>query len=94
MSQDPHLRGPLALAFGPNADLLAANGDAVNADPTQPSEIVELTETGSFVTQFNVDAGQGGAFGLAFGPTPAGFFSLVTVDDVASTIQVSPLLAP
>jgi len=94
VSQDPHLRGPLALGFGPNGHLLAANGDAVNADPTQPSEIVEFTETGSFVTQFNVDAGQGGAFGLAFGSTPAGFFSLVTVDDVASTIQVYPLLAP
>ena len=85
---------PLALAFGPNGDLLAANGDAVNGDPTQPSEIVEFTEAGDFVTQFNVDAAQGGAFGLAVGQTPAGFFSLVTVDDVANTIQVYPLLVP
>jgi DNA-binding beta-propeller fold protein YncE len=55
---DPHLRGPLALVFAPNGDLLTANGDAVNADPTHPSEIVEFTKDGEFVTEFNVDAVQ------------------------------------
>jgi hypothetical protein len=40
--QDQHLRGPLALVFAPNGDLLTSNGDAVNGDPTQPSEIVEF----------------------------------------------------
>jgi hypothetical protein len=63
--QDDHLRGPLALAFAPNGDLITANGDAVNDDPTQPSEIVEFTRKGRFVRQFNVDAAQGGAFGIA-----------------------------
>ena len=63
--QDDHLRGPLALAFAPNGDLIAANGDAVNDDPTQPSEIVEFTRKGRFVRQFNIDAAQGGAFGIA-----------------------------
>jgi hypothetical protein len=38
------LRGPLALALAPNGDLITANGDAVNGDPTQPSEIVEFTK--------------------------------------------------
>jgi hypothetical protein len=57
--KDDHLRGPLALVFTPNGDLLTANGDAVNDDPTQPSEIVEFTRTGRFVRQFNVDAAQG-----------------------------------
>jgi hypothetical protein len=66
--QDPHLRGPLALGFAPNGHLLTSNGDAVNPDPTQPSEIVEFTTTGTFVKQFNVDAGQGGAFGFAVAP--------------------------
>src|SRR6516225_522040 len=42
-----------------------SNGDAVNDDPTQPSEIVEFTRKGRFVRQFNVDAAQGGAFGIA-----------------------------
>src|SRR6516162_7655314 len=63
--QDDHLRGPLGLAFAPNGDLIAANGDAVNDDPTQPSEIVEFTRKGRFVRQFNIDAAQGGAFGIA-----------------------------
>ena len=65
--QDQHLRGPLALAFAPNGHLLTANGDALlaSADPTQPSEIVEFTTSGKFVGQFNVDAAEGGAFGMA-----------------------------
>jgi len=48
----------------PNGNLLTANGDAVNDVPTQPSEIVEFTTTGRFVRQFNVDAAEGGAFGI------------------------------
>ena len=91
VTQDPHLRGPLALARAPNGDLLAANGDAVNADPTHPSEIVEFTPSGQFVTEFNVDAAQGGAFGIAVGRTPAGAASLIAVDDVTNTVQVYPL---
>ncbi len=61
---DQHLRGPLALRFAPNGDLLAANGDAVNADPLHPSEIVEFTRSGQFVSESDVDSSQGGAFGL------------------------------
>ena len=41
--QDDHLRGPLALVFAPDGNLITSNGDAVNPDPTQPSEIVEFT---------------------------------------------------
>lgn len=91
VSTDPHLRGPLALGFAPNGDLLAANGDAVNADPAHPSEIVELTQYGWFVSEFNVDSSQGGAFGLAVGATPAGPFSLAVVDDVTNSVVVYPL---
>jgi len=61
---DQHLRGPLALRFAPNGDLLAANGDAVNADPLHPSEIVEFTKSGRFVREYDVDSSQGGAFGI------------------------------
>src|SRR5215472_16640594 len=85
----PHLRGPLALVFAPNGDLLTANGDAVNGDPTHPSEIVEFTKSGEFVREFNVDAGQGGAFGIAtvlFGYPP---FNFAFVDDVPNTISVT-----
>ena len=60
-----HLHGPLALALDPNGDLITANGDAINPDPTQPSELVEFTVTGQFVGQFSVDPSSGAAFGLA-----------------------------
>jgi DNA-binding beta-propeller fold protein YncE len=65
--QDPqHLHGPLGLTLAPNGDLIAANGDAVNADPNHLNELVEYTESGKFVGQFQVDGGApGAAFGLA-----------------------------
>jgi hypothetical protein len=63
---DPvHLHGPLGLARAKNGDLISAQGDAVNPDPNQPSEIVEFTAAGCFVTQFSVDPSSGAAFGLA-----------------------------
>lgn len=87
---DVHLRGPLALTFAPNGDLLAANGDAVNADPLHPSEIVEFTRTGIFVTESNVDASQGGAFGLATVLSDsATSFNYAAIDDVANDLVVT-----
>ena len=88
---DSHLRGPLALVFAPNGDLLTANGDAVNADPTHPSEIIEFTKTGTFVREFNVDAGQGGAFGMATVLGVARGFNFAFVDDVPNDISVISL---
>jgi DNA-binding beta-propeller fold protein YncE len=83
----PQLRGPLALRFAPNGHLLAANGDAVNADVLHPSEIVEFTTDGQFVREYNVDASQGGAFGLdtaVHGP-----FNYAVIDDVTNGLTVS-----
>jgi len=88
---DSHLRGPLALVFAPNGHLLTANGDAVNADPTHPSEIIEFTKTGTFVREFNVDAGQGGAFGMATVLGVARGFNFAFVDDVPNDISVISL---
>jgi hypothetical protein len=85
---NPHLRGPLALVFAPNGDLLTANGDAVNGDPTHPSEIIEFTKSGEFVTEFNVDAGQGGAFGIAAVLSGYPRFNFAAVDDVPNVISV------
>jgi len=84
----PHLRGPLALVFAPNGDLLTANGDAVNSDPTHPSEIVEFTKSGEFVREFNVDASQGGAFGIATVLSGYPPFNFAAVDDVPNIISV------
>jgi hypothetical protein len=87
----PHLRGPLALVFAPNGTLLTANGDAVNGDPTHPSEIVEFTKSGEFVREFNVDASQGGAFGIATVLSGYPRFNFAAVDDVPNTISVYSL---
>lgn len=82
------LRGPLGLRFAPNGDLLAANGDAVNSDPLHPSEIVEFTPSGHFVRQYNVDAGQGGAFGLDALIDSDGRLNYAAVDDVTNSLSV------
>ena len=93
---DPHLRGPLGLVLSPIGTLLTANGDAVNADPTHPSEIVEFTTTGLFIREFNFEATQGGAFGIATATT-VGFpvvFSFAAVDDISNSVLVRSLPAP
>jgi hypothetical protein len=60
-----HLHGALGMAMAPNGHFLVTNNDAINSDPNQPSEIVEFTVAGQFVTQLSVDPNQGGSFGLA-----------------------------
>jgi hypothetical protein len=60
-----HLHGPLGMVMAPNRHFLVANNDAINSDPNQPSEIVEFTVAGQFITQLSVDPSQGGSFGLA-----------------------------
>jgi hypothetical protein len=90
------LRGPLALVFSPTGTLLTANGDAVNGDPTRPSEIVEFTTTGMFIREFNIEATQGGAFGLATATT-LGFpvvFSFAAVDDISNSVLVRTVPVP
>jgi hypothetical protein len=82
------LRGPLALRWAPNGDLLAANGDAVNADPLHPSEIVEFTIWGQFVREYDVDSSQGGAFGI---DTVLGWdarYNYAVIDDVTNNLLV------
>jgi DNA-binding beta-propeller fold protein YncE len=86
-----HLRGPLALRFAPNGHLLTANGDAINADPLHPSEIVEFTTGGDFVREYNVDASQGGAFGIdtrARVQSDDGGYDFAVVDDITNNLLV------
>jgi hypothetical protein len=86
---DSHLIGPLALRFAPNGHLLTANGDATdNMDPLHPSEIVEFTRWGEFVREYNVDAGQGGAFGLDTVEDADGGFNFAFIDDVTSNLTI------
>lgn len=82
------LRGPLALVFAPNGDLVTSNGDAVNSDVNHPSEIVELTKGGKFVGQFNVDPAPGGAFGIGISMVGGDTARLAVVDDNTSNLIV------
>jgi len=66
---DTHLHGPLGLVRTSRGDLIAAQGDAVNPDPAQPSEIVEFSPAGAFVAEFSIDTAPGSAFGLALART-------------------------
>jgi hypothetical protein len=84
-----HLRGPLALGIAANGDLIAANGDAVNADPTEPSELVEFTTKGQFVAQIPVDStGEGGAFGLAISAPSGNTIQFAAVDDLTNSLDI------
>jgi len=84
-----HLRGPLGLVLAPNGDLIASNGDAVNADATQPSELVEFSPaTGQFVAQRSVDStGEGGAFGIAI-QSSDDVAQFAAVDDITNALDV------
>jgi hypothetical protein len=58
----------------------------VNADLNQPSELVEFTKTGQFVTELSVDPTNGGAFGLAIG-LRNGVTTLAAVDDNTAQLK-------
>ncbi|HEV3215888.1 MAG TPA: hypothetical protein VGZ27_09210 [Vicinamibacterales bacterium] len=88
VTSDPvHMHGPLGLARARNGDLITSQGDAVNPDPAQPSEIVEYTSTGRFVAQFPIDPSSGSAFGLALTPFEDGF-RFAAVDDALNVLDV------
>jgi DNA-binding beta-propeller fold protein YncE len=83
-----HLHGPLALARAPNGHFLTAQGDAVNPDPAQPSEIVEYDAHGRFLDEFSIDAAPGSAFGLAIRPRSGAGFVFAAVDDAQNVLDV------
>jgi hypothetical protein len=82
-----HLHGPLGLLLAPNGDLITANGDAINGDPSQPSELVEFTPAGQFIGQFSVDPSQGAAFGLAV-KTSGDRVTFAAVDDATNILDI------
>lgn len=82
-----HLHGPIGLVMAPNGNLVAANSDAVNSDPNQPSELVEFTPSGRFVGQVSVDPSTGAAFGLTIGAVN-GQPVLATLNDNQSMLAV------
>jgi hypothetical protein len=91
---EKHLHGPLGMAMAPNGHLVVANSDVINADPNQPSELVEFTIGGRFVAQFSVDAAVGGSFGLAFSKAHDDQVRFAAVDDNVPNITIWNLRLP
>jgi len=83
-----HLHGPLGLAILPNGYLVVADSDGSNVDPNQPSELVEYSSTGQFVSQMSIDPNNGGAFGLATYNLGWGTFRFAAVDDNANVLKI------
>jgi DNA-binding beta-propeller fold protein YncE len=83
-----NLHGPLGLVVAPiNGNLITANGDAVNAGGMQ-NELLEFTEQGFLVAQYQLDAGApGGAFGVAYSGA-LGILRFAAVDDDLNTVTV------
>jgi hypothetical protein len=82
-----HLHGPLGLVLVPNGDLITSNGDAVNPDPKQNSELVEFTPGGHFVGEFQVDPAVGSAFGIVVS-TLGRELRFAAVDDNTNSLDV------
>jgi hypothetical protein len=81
-----HLRGPIGLALAPNGDLLTTNDDAVNGDPSQPSELIEFTPNGQFVGELSLDPAQGAAFQLVVQSTRH-TVTIATLNDDLDTVD-------
>jgi hypothetical protein len=83
-----HLHGPLDLTLTPNGHLLVANSDGRNADPNQPSELTEFTANGEFVTEYSLDANNGGAFGVATEALDTHTIRVAAVDDNQNVLNM------
>jgi hypothetical protein len=81
-----HLHGPLGLALAADGNFIASQGDAINSDPNQASELVEFTGKGKFVGQFSLNSAQGGAFGVA--SSAASQHEFVAANDITNTVQI------
>ena len=83
------LHGPLGLIFAPNGDLITANADPTRFPPsaTDPSEIIEITRSGSLVREFSIEPNPGSAFAVDFNRSgPSGQFAYV--DDFVSNCTI------
>jgi hypothetical protein len=83
-----HLHGPIDLVMAPNGHMIVANSDGSNADPNQPSELVEFTVDGQFVAQYSVDKNNGGAFGVGLVSLGGVAIRFAAVDDNANTLSI------
>jgi hypothetical protein len=81
-SDSTKLHGPLGMVLAPNGHLVIANGDAIDPDAAQPSELVEINPKGKFIGEFSTDSAEGANFGIAVSDdTGATLFGAVNDDD-------------
>jgi hypothetical protein len=85
-SDSRRLCGPSGLAIAANGNLLTANCDAVNANPARPSRIIELTRSGIFVRESNIDVDPRAAFGIATFTAGRDFFNFAAVNKNNNTV--------
>jgi hypothetical protein len=88
-----HLHGPLGLLLTPNGDFVTSNTDAINADATKPSEIVEFSPAGQIVKQFSIDSSQGAATGMDL-VLILDQLILAAADDTANSVKVWQFTVP
>jgi hypothetical protein len=88
-----HLHGPLGLVLAATGHLIVSNGDAVNADPRQPSTIVEFTPSGKFVGQLSIDPNVDGTFGIALTTGAENSLRFAAVNDNTNAVLVWSLQA-
>ncbi len=85
---DPqHLHGPLGLVRTPSGHLIIANGDAINPDPSHPSELEEFSAQGEFLASYPVDTVPGAAFGIALA-RHGDDLRFAAVDDNTNTVTI------
>jgi hypothetical protein len=89
-----HLHGPVGLQILPNGHFLIANSDGSNANPNEPSELVEFTSTGQFISQMPLDPNNGGAFGVAVNNLGWGTVRVATVDDNTNRLNITTTVIP
>jgi hypothetical protein len=80
-----HLHGPLGMTMAPDGNLIASQGDAVNSDAKQTSELVEFTTKGTFIGQFSISTEVGGAFGVTTSSTRQQF---AAVNDITNSVEI------
>ena len=86
---DVNLHGPIGLTLASDGHLIAANSDGHNANPADPSTLVEYTRGGRFLGKFSVNPNNGGAFAVTItsGPRPL----IAYINDVTGTFTVSQI---
>ena len=73
----------------PRGDLITANADPTHFPPsaTDPSEIIEITPSGTFVRKFSIDPNAGSAFAVDINNN-RGVSQFVYIDDFVSNCTI------